>query len=200
MVHRTLNREADILDLTDEYWSYRDSIVQAELLAMRMVNFKVINPNIHLVYYSYQSSFIWGSHGNLFNFLTLNFVFTVLVDLSQDTGIMDPTCSVGEMWTCQALLDTPAGFPQQQSHHPAWASIDSRRSDFLRSPNVRHHDPLHHGERSDSLARGIYNYQVQVTLALSSSRMSSYPGSLQGRQEGRHLECPRPAHDHVWER
>lgn len=75
VVHRTLNRDSDILDLTDEYWSYRDSIVQAgryhcecqtplllkqtnwifcnfsfsELLAMRMINFKASSPNIHLV-------------------------------------------------------------------------------------------------------------------------------------------------------
>lgn len=49
MAHRTLNREADVLDLSDEYWNYRDSIVQAELLAMRMINFKSVDPNVHLV-------------------------------------------------------------------------------------------------------------------------------------------------------
>lgn len=53
VVHRTLNRDPEILDLSEEYWNYRDSIVQAELLTMRMINFKTINPDIHLVCLSY---------------------------------------------------------------------------------------------------------------------------------------------------
>lgn len=63
VIHKTLNREADVLDLTDEYWSYRDSIVQAELLAMRMINFKPTSSNIHLVNSKYF---------NLIHFNTLN--------------------------------------------------------------------------------------------------------------------------------
>lgn len=53
VIHKTLNREADVLDLTDEYWSYRDSIVQAELLAMRMINFKPTSSNVHLYLLTY---------------------------------------------------------------------------------------------------------------------------------------------------
>jgi hypothetical protein len=49
VVHRTLNRDSEVLDLNEEYWNYRDSIVQAELLAMRMINFKSTSPDIHLV-------------------------------------------------------------------------------------------------------------------------------------------------------
>lgn len=53
VVHRTLNRDPEILDLSEEYWNYRDSIVQAELLTMRMINFKTINPDIHLYMLNY---------------------------------------------------------------------------------------------------------------------------------------------------
>ncbi len=49
VIHRTLNRDSDVMDLSEEYWNYRDSIVQAELLTMRMISFKTINPDIHLV-------------------------------------------------------------------------------------------------------------------------------------------------------
>ncbi|KAK4020879.1 cyclin-Q [Daphnia magna] len=56
VVHRTLNRDTDVLDLSEEYWNYRDSIVQAELLTMRMINFKTINPDIHLYMLNYLKS------------------------------------------------------------------------------------------------------------------------------------------------
>ena len=49
VAHRTLNRDSDVLDLSEEYWNYRDSIVQAELLTMRMISFKTIRPDTHLV-------------------------------------------------------------------------------------------------------------------------------------------------------
>merc|ERR1712136_123085 len=48
VAHRTLNRDSDVLDLSEEYWNYRDSIVQAELLTMRMISFKTTSPDIHL--------------------------------------------------------------------------------------------------------------------------------------------------------
>ena len=49
VAHKTLNRDADVLDLSDEYWNFRDSIVQSELLAMRMISFKSVDPSVHLV-------------------------------------------------------------------------------------------------------------------------------------------------------
>jgi len=49
VVHRTLNRDSEVLDLNEEYWNYRDAIVQAELLAMRMISFKSTSPDTHLV-------------------------------------------------------------------------------------------------------------------------------------------------------
>lgn len=53
VVHRTLNRDSEVLDLNEEYWSYRDSIVQAELLAMRMISFKSTRPDTHLYLLNY---------------------------------------------------------------------------------------------------------------------------------------------------
>lgn len=56
VTHRTLNRDADVLDLAEQYWNYRDSIVQAELLAMRMICFKSVDPNVHLYLLTYLKS------------------------------------------------------------------------------------------------------------------------------------------------
>jgi len=53
VAHRTLNRDSDVLDLSEEYWNYRDSIVQAELLTMRMISFKTIRPDTHLYLLTY---------------------------------------------------------------------------------------------------------------------------------------------------
>jgi len=53
VAHRTLNRDSDVLDLSDEYWNFRDSIVQAELLVLRMINFKIPVPNAQMYLLSY---------------------------------------------------------------------------------------------------------------------------------------------------
>lgn len=47
--HNTLNRNSSPLELNSEYWNLRDSIVQAELLLMRMVRFEVTPEHPHKV-------------------------------------------------------------------------------------------------------------------------------------------------------
>lgn len=104
VVHRTLNRDPEILDLSEEYWNYRDSIVQAELLTMRMINFKTINPDIHLVCLSYSE-------------LTPNLCYNkncfvpVYVELFEDAVILDLSSCVGEIPISQTVLDSFARFP-----------------------------------------------------------------------------------------
>ena len=64
VVHRTLNRDSEVLDLNEEYWSYRDSIVQAELLAMRMISFKSTRPDTHLVAEKHSMFFFFSADNN----------------------------------------------------------------------------------------------------------------------------------------
>lgn len=45
----TLHRNSLPLDLTEEYWSMRDAIVQGELLVMRMLKFEVTITHPHKV-------------------------------------------------------------------------------------------------------------------------------------------------------
>ena len=104
VVHRTLNRDPEILDLSEEYWNYRDSIVQTELLTMRMINFKTINPDIHLVCLSY-SKFTPNICYNK------NFFFPVYVELFEDAVILDLSSCVGEIPISQIVLDSFARFP-----------------------------------------------------------------------------------------
>ncbi|XP_054278447.1 cyclin-Q [Macrosteles quadrilineatus] len=49
----TLHRNSVPLDLGDEYWNMRDSIVQGELLVMRMLKFEVtiIHPHKYMLHY-----------------------------------------------------------------------------------------------------------------------------------------------------
>lgn len=47
--HNTLNRNSSPLELNSEYWNLRDSIVQAELLLMRMLRFEVTPEHPHKV-------------------------------------------------------------------------------------------------------------------------------------------------------
>lgn len=41
VAHSTLLRSSSPLELSDKYWAMRDAIVQAELLIMRMIKFKL---------------------------------------------------------------------------------------------------------------------------------------------------------------
>lgn len=49
----TMNRNSTPLELNDEYWTMRDSIVQAELLITRILKFdlNVVHPHKHMLYY-----------------------------------------------------------------------------------------------------------------------------------------------------
>ena len=54
VVYRTLNRDSDVLELGEDYWNHRDSIVQAELLVMRLISFRMPSPKSHLVCLTHQ--------------------------------------------------------------------------------------------------------------------------------------------------
>lgn len=41
VAHNTLLRSSSPLELSEKYWAMRDAIVQAELLIMRMIKFKL---------------------------------------------------------------------------------------------------------------------------------------------------------------
>jgi len=56
VTHRVLNRDSEVLELSEEYWNFRDSIVQAELLIMRMINFKIPTPSSHFHLLAYLRS------------------------------------------------------------------------------------------------------------------------------------------------
>ncbi|KAE8746674.1 hypothetical protein FOCC_FOCC006658 [Frankliniella occidentalis] len=54
--HNTLNRNAPPLELNSDYWNLRDSIVQAELLLMRMLRFEVTPEYPHKYMFHYLKS------------------------------------------------------------------------------------------------------------------------------------------------
>lgn len=49
VAHNTLNRGAPPLELSDEYWMMRDTIVQAELLITRVLKFDLNTVHPHKV-------------------------------------------------------------------------------------------------------------------------------------------------------
>ncbi|KAK2727016.1 cyclin-Q-like isoform X2 [Artemia franciscana] len=53
VAHSTIHRDSGVLDLTEEYWSLRDSVVQAELLLLRTLEFNTtVNlPHKYMLYY-----------------------------------------------------------------------------------------------------------------------------------------------------
>lgn len=53
VAHNTINRSAQPLELGDEYWSMRDSIVQAELFITRILKFDLttVHPHKYMLHY-----------------------------------------------------------------------------------------------------------------------------------------------------
>ncbi|XP_053687350.1 cyclin-Q [Sabethes cyaneus] len=53
VAHNTINRESQPLELGDEYWSMRDTIVQAELFITRMLKFELtaVHPHKYMLHY-----------------------------------------------------------------------------------------------------------------------------------------------------
>lgn len=53
VAYGTMNRNSAPLELNDEYWTMRDSIVQAELLITRILKFDLstVHPHKYLLYY-----------------------------------------------------------------------------------------------------------------------------------------------------
>jgi cyclin-Q len=60
VAHNTLNRDSAPLELSDEYWAMRDSIVQAELLITRELKFELSTIHPHKVtscFFPYTTNF-----------------------------------------------------------------------------------------------------------------------------------------------
>ena len=140
------------MDLSEEYWNYRDSIVQAELLTMRMISFKTINPDTHLV--SYISHHVPEEEEKCSKI----FVFTVYAQLPENTGVLDSTNCLGKIIFSQTVLDFSPRPSSQQSRNSVRASTNRLVGDLLWTPGLRHHDPLYQRTRSNHLARGIPDY------------------------------------------
>ncbi|GAB0094633.1 cyclin-related protein FAM58A [Sergentomyia squamirostris] len=53
VTHNTLNRGSAPLELDDEYWAFRDAIIQAELLITRMLKFDLstVHPHKYMLHY-----------------------------------------------------------------------------------------------------------------------------------------------------
>ena len=146
------------MDLSEEYWNYRDSIVQAELLTMRMISFKTINPDTHLVSYI---SCTWRRREMFKDFCL------VYAQLPENTGVLDSTNCLGKIIFSQTVLDFSPRPSSQQSRNSVRASTNRLVCDLLWTPGMRHHDPLYQRTRSNHLARGIPDYWNESFLQLT---------------------------------
>lgn len=143
--HATLNRDATPLELGEEYWTLRDSIVQAELLITRMLKFDLGVVHPHKVghptrYWSERCSpaFCMNTHA-LSLLLVYQYLLHFMATLQEWFG--------KDTWTSMPIARIAAGFLQDFHSHPA----------------ILDYKPAHVACGCLSLAFQTYGVQVPVT-------------------------------------